>query len=68
MARRMLGLGIGSSAPRETLGEADLEAVAATSEGCGPSRCCKSASRDRAEAELRQLWPSAQGSRRLAAP
>ncbi|MCC6718969.1 MAG: lytic transglycosylase domain-containing protein [Acetobacteraceae bacterium] len=45
--------------PRETLGEADLEAVAAHPGGLRAFALLQIGQRDRAEAELRLLWPAA---------
>lgn len=63
LARRMLGLALeGDALPRETLGEADIEAVAAHPAGLRAFALLQIGQRDRAEAELRLLWPEAQGS------
>jgi soluble lytic murein transglycosylase-like protein len=62
LARRTLGLGFGFSAngqdTREVLTEADIEAVAATAEGLRAFALLQVGQFNRAEAELRQLWPS----------
>lgn len=63
LARRMLGLALdGDTLPRETLGEADIEAVAAHPAGLRAFALLQIGQRDRAEAELRLLWPEAQAS------
>jgi soluble lytic murein transglycosylase-like protein len=63
LARRALGLGFGFSPTgrdvRETLSEADIEAVAARPEGMRAFSLLQVGQRTRAEAELRQLWPAA---------
>ena len=60
VARRMLGLALEDGAlPRETLGEADLAAIAAHPGGLRALALIQIGRRDRAEAELRQLWPAA---------
>jgi soluble lytic murein transglycosylase-like protein len=62
IARRVLGLGTGllGGPPSETLGEADVEAVAATQPGQRAFALLQVGQQARAEAELRQLWPAAQ--------
>jgi soluble lytic murein transglycosylase-like protein len=64
LARRTLGLGIGFSAggreQRETLGQADVDAVAATPEGLRAFALLQVGQDGRAESELRLLWPAAQ--------
>ncbi|MBN8891409.1 MAG: hypothetical protein BGP12_07775 [Rhodospirillales bacterium 70-18] len=61
IARRTEGLPVGfSRGPRETLGEADVEAVEATEAGKLAFALLQVGQRDRAEAELRMLWPQAQ--------
>ena len=61
LARRMLGLPLdGDALPRETLGEADIEAVAAHPAGLRAFALLQIGQRDRAEAEMRLLWPQAQ--------
>ncbi len=63
LARRALGLGFGFAPggrdTRETLSEADIDAVAATPEGMRAFALLQVGQNDRAEAELRQLWPDA---------
>lgn len=60
IARRTEGLSIGlNRGPRETLGEADLEAVEATALGKLAFALLQVGQRDRAEAALRMLWPQA---------
>ena len=57
LARRILGLPLeGSPLPRETLGEADLAAVAAHPGGLRAFALLQIGQPDRAEAELRLLW------------
>ncbi len=61
IARRVLGMGIGAaSGPREMLSEADVEAVSATPSGLRAFALLQVGQADRAEAELRLLWPLAQ--------
>ncbi len=61
IARRTEGLSVGlSRGSRETLGEADLEAVEATTLGKLAFALLQVGQRDRAEAALRMLWPQAQ--------
>ena len=64
LARRTLGLdvgfGPGGRDVRETLGEADIEAVAATPQGMRAFALLQVGQEHRAEAELRLLWPQAQ--------
>jgi soluble lytic murein transglycosylase-like protein len=64
LARRTLGLGIGFAPSgreeRETLAEADIEAVAATPEGLRAFALLQVGQDTRAESELRRLWPAAQ--------
>lgn len=70
LARRLLGLplGVGHLGPgeQETLGEADVDAVAATPEGLRAFALLQVDQPERASAELRLLWPAAQRSRPLA--
>jgi soluble lytic murein transglycosylase len=70
LARRSLGLPVGisrvSPGEEETLGEADVEAVAATPAGMRAFALLQVDQPDRAAAELRSLWPDAQQSRPLA--
>lgn len=58
LARRTLGIGIGAGFAwdRETLGAADIEAVAATTEGMTAFALLQIGQSSRAEAELRRLW------------
>jgi soluble lytic murein transglycosylase-like protein len=56
-----IGFGPGGRDVRETLGEADIEAVAATPQGMRAFALLQVGQDHRAEAELRRLWPSAQG-------
>jgi len=64
IARRSLGMALeGPPLPRETLGEADLDAVASHPAGLRAFALLQVGQRDRAEAELRLLWPAT-----LAAP
>jgi hypothetical protein len=57
LARRALGLGIGFSADTETLSEADVEAVSGTQGGLRAFALLQAGQPERAEAELRLLWP-----------
>ncbi len=70
LARRALGLppGISHVGPgeQETLGEADVEAVAETPAGLRAFALLQVDQPDRAAAELRTLWPRAEHSRPLA--
>ena len=59
LARQALGLGFGFQGIRETLAEADVNALAATSEGVRAFALLQVGEQDRAEAELRQLWSRA---------
>ena len=56
-----IGFGPGGRDARETIGEADIEAVAATPQGMRAFALLQVGQTHRAEAELRRLWPSAQG-------
>jgi soluble lytic murein transglycosylase-like protein len=61
LARHTLGLGSGFRPDdRETLSEADLDAVAATPQGLHAFALLQVGQTARAEAELRLLWPAAQ--------
>lgn len=60
LARRALGLSFGFASDRETLGEADVDAIAATPQGWRAFALLQIDQPERAEAELRLLWPSAQ--------
>ena len=62
LARSTLGLPYGFSRSRDTLGEADVAAIAATPQGLRAFALLQVGQADRAEAELRGLWPSIQGS------
>jgi len=55
LARRALGIGSGFGPARGTLGEADIEAVAATPEGLSAFALLQVGQTARAEAELRRL-------------
>jgi soluble lytic murein transglycosylase-like protein len=59
LARRSLGLGIGPlpDGVRETLSEADVDAVAATPQGLRAFALLQVGQPEHAEAELRGLWP-----------
>ncbi len=63
LARRTLGIGIGAGFAwdRETLGAADIEAVAATTEGMTAFALLQIGQSSRAEAELRRLWMLSRG-------
>jgi soluble lytic murein transglycosylase len=61
IARRSLGMALeGPPLPRETLGEADLDAVASHPAGLRAFALLQIGQHDRAEAELRLLWPETQ--------
>jgi soluble lytic murein transglycosylase len=60
LARRALGLPSGFAWDQETLGEADVDAIAATPQGWRAFALLQVDQPERAEDELRQLWPSAQ--------
>jgi soluble lytic murein transglycosylase-like protein len=63
IARRLLGQPLDDDIqPRETLGEADLEGIAAHPGGRRAFALLQIGQRDRAEAELRLLWPEIQPS------
>ncbi len=62
LARSTLGLPYGFSPSRDVLGEADVDAIAATAQGMRAFALLQVGQPDRAEAELRSLWPSIQGS------
>ena len=61
LARSTLGLPYGFSPSRDVLGEADVDAIAATPQGLRAFALLQVGQADRAEAELRSLWPSLQG-------
>jgi len=61
LARRSLGFGtttLRSDGNRETLSEADVDAVATTPQGLRAFALLQVGQPERAEAELRRLWPS----------
>ena len=58
LARRALGLGIGFAIDNETLGEADVEAVAGLPAGQRAFALLQIGRPEAAEAELRTLWPA----------
>ncbi len=62
VAARALGLKMQAPPPSPTLGEADLDAIAATPQGLRAFALLQVGEPARAEAELRRLWPSTQGS------
>ncbi len=70
LARRTLGMPLGPRrlppGERETLGEADIDAIAATPRGLRAFALLQVEQPERAEAELRGLWPAARESRPLA--
>ncbi|MCL2427902.1 MAG: transglycosylase SLT domain-containing protein [Alphaproteobacteria bacterium] len=59
LARRTLGMSGGFAWTRETASEADIAAVAATPEGLRAFALLEVGQSDRAEQELRLLWPAA---------
>ena len=63
LARRALGIGTGAGFAwdRETLGNADIEALAATPSGQAAFALLQIGENDRADSELRLLWAGAQG-------
>lgn len=61
IARRILGLAPGFAWEREVAGEAEGAALAETASGWRALALLQIGQRDRAEAELRRLWPAAQG-------
>jgi soluble lytic murein transglycosylase-like protein len=69
LARRTLGLNTGlwggGRGDRETLGQADIDAVAATPEGLRAFALLQVGQEARAESELRRLWPAAQNTTSL---
>ncbi len=58
LARRMLGIGGGFAWTRETLSAADVEAVGNIAGGARAFALLQVGQPDRAEAELRALWPA----------
>jgi soluble lytic murein transglycosylase len=62
LARSILGLPYGFSRSRDVLGEADVEAIAALPQGLRAFALLQVGQADRAEAELRGLWPLIQES------
>ena len=58
LARRMLGIGGGFAWTRETLSTADVEAVGNMAGGARAFALLQIGQPDRAEAELRALWPA----------
>ncbi|WP_372624383.1 transglycosylase SLT domain-containing protein [Falsiroseomonas sp.] len=61
VARRSLGLPMGFAWERELAGESEASAVAETAAGWRALALLQIGQRDRAEAELRALWPRVQG-------
>lgn len=61
LARRTLGLPMGFAWEREVAGESEAAAVAETAGGWRALALLQIGQRDRAEAELRVLWPRVQG-------
>lgn len=61
IARRILGLGLGFGGVRETLGEADADALGATPNGLRAFALLQVGEIDAAETELRALWPQMDG-------
>ena len=67
IARRSLGMGFGLGGPDgELLTPADIDAVAATEPGLTAFALLQIGERERAEAELRRLWPPARNAPGLA--
>ena len=62
LARSTLGLPYGFSRSRDVLGEADVAAIAAMPQGLRAFALLQVGQPERAEAELRGLWPAIQGS------
>ena len=62
IASRILGLGVEFAGDRETLSEADLEAVMASPAGARALALLQIGQTARADAELRMLWPAIQTS------
>ncbi len=65
LARRMLGLDTGIIPSGELVVEADVEAIAATPQGWRAFALLQVGQAERAEAELRGLWPNVQSDRAL---
>ncbi|MBO0711558.1 MAG: lytic transglycosylase domain-containing protein [Acetobacteraceae bacterium] len=65
LARRTLGISGGFARTRETASEADIDAVAATPEGLRAFALLEVGQPDRAEQELRLLWPAARDNAQL---
>ena len=61
LARQDLGLGSAAAPASPTLAQADIDAVAATPQGRRAFALLQVGEPARAEAELRRLWPAAQG-------
>lgn len=61
VARRALGLPMGFAWERELAGESEAAAIAETAAGWRALALLQIGQRDRAEAELRALWPRVQG-------
>ncbi len=61
VARRALGLPMGFAWDREIAGDGDVAAVAETAAGWRALALLQVGQRERAEAELRHLWPRVQG-------
>ncbi|WP_237216903.1 lytic transglycosylase domain-containing protein [Falsiroseomonas oryziterrae] len=61
VARRTLGLPMGFAWERELAGESEAAAVAETAAGWRALALLQVGQRDRAEAEMRALWPRVQG-------
>ncbi|WP_270936575.1 lytic transglycosylase domain-containing protein, partial [Falsiroseomonas oryzae] len=61
VARRSLGLAMGFAWERELAGESEAAAVAESAGGWRALALLQVGQRDRAEAELRSLWPRVQG-------
>jgi soluble lytic murein transglycosylase len=62
IAGRILGLGVQFAGDRETLSEADLDAVMASPAGARALALLQIGQTARADAELRMLWPAIQAS------
>ena len=66
IARRMLGMDTGIPPNGELISRADIDAVAATPKGWRAFALLQIGQPDRAEAELRALWPNARANRDFA--